>query len=129
MAMTGPGGRSRSGTICRRFGRWAGSGLGGVAANRNRQRPAHLAHLLGAQMTDEADEARAFHRLDMVEVHSRFVLESLSDPYGDLTRRAANRRGDGSDHHGVEQSDDFLTGQNENRANLVGRGETVAPDL
>src|SRR5262249_42609217 len=100
-----------------------------VASDRDRERAADLAHLVGPYRTHVTRQARPFDGLDMIEVDGGRALEPLVFPQHDLARCTTDRRGDGRDHDGVEEVDHILSRENENWALLVWRVEPVSPDL
>jgi hypothetical protein len=85
---------NRSGSF--NYGRFAAAAAAeirsgsGVTSDRDRKRPANLMHLPWLEMADEPDQARLFHRLDVVQIHGGYVLDSLLHPHENFAGGATN---------------------------------------
>src|SRR3989442_13402711 len=67
-------------------------------------------------MTKASHQFRLLNRLNVIQIHSRGVLETFVDPDDHLARGAADRGGDGREHGGIEHADDLLTSDQPHRS-------------
>ncbi len=67
--------------------------------------------------------------IDVVEADDALVIQSLCNPYGNLSGEIPNRGGNGADHNAIDEGKHVLAGENDNGTALVGLVELVVPDV
>src|SRR5579864_8389353 len=121
-AVTPPGRPRASGWLMRAIGTAARkrSANAVLAAGGQQQGPANGGHLRRSERADEMMELALMHRLEMVQVDRRRVLQAFLGPQQHLAGCAMDRRGDRRHEHRVEQTDRHLSREHEHRPALVG---------